>query len=113
MKKRIMIIAMLLACMILLPLSIFAEDRTQVTTVSQVQDMELGTWINLEGNILEKIGHETYLFRDDTGDMELFIRDDRWGDFDYDPDKISRVYGKIILKDGNLKVEPIRVKYLD
>ncbi len=112
MTKRF-IITLLAACLILLPLSLFAEDKMEITTVTQIPDMELGTWINLEGNILEKLRHEIYLFRDSTGEMELFIRDDRWGDFDYDPDKISRVYGKVILKDGKIKIEPKRVKYLD
>jgi len=112
MKKTTMTIIVLLACMIIIPLSL-AEIRSKVDTVANAKEMEDDVRVTLEGFIVEKVDKETYLFKDDTGEIDVEIQDDLWEDMEMDPESKVMIRGEIDKEDDSVKLEAKKLKSVE
>ena len=75
-------------------------NSTKINTVVKVKYAEDGQLIILTGHIVEKIGDQSYLFKDDTGEIKVQIDNYLWGNIEVKSDTLIRIYGE--LGNGNL-----------
>lgn len=73
----------------------FVSDSTSVQTVAAVKQMKDNSWFTLEGNIVKQIRKERYLFRDQSGEIEVEIDDEKWKGRKVDPSTKVRISGKV------------------
>ncbi|PVZ87858.1 hypothetical protein C9426_09635 [Serratia sp. S1B] len=66
-----------------------------VTTVSQVSNARIGSYITLEGNIVERQRENYFLFRDNTGSIRVEIEDRSWRNRTIDPKARVRIFGEV------------------
>ncbi len=71
------------------------KGSAPVTTVEQCRTLFDGAWVTLDGNIVQILRKERYLFRDRTGDMQVVIDDDQWHGRDVTPTTRVRIHGKV------------------
>ena len=105
----------LTACGVLMPLSLSlsARDNYQVRSVAEARGLPDGTWVTLNGYIIDRIEKDLYLFKDQTGRIELKSIPQRWPQLEYDPQRKAQVYGRLKKKDNNLyQIEVKKVMYL-
>lgn len=69
--------------------------NNKVKTVSEAQGMDDDTYIILEGFIIEQLEDDDYMFKDDTGEIEVEIDDDVWKGQSVDLDTRIRIQGEI------------------
>lgn len=93
MKKRYIFMLVLITCVTVSPMFVLA--RGKAANVAEALELEDGSKVHLEGYIVEMLRETFYLFRDDTGDIELEIADDVWGDRELMVDEKVRIHGKI------------------
>ena len=53
-------------------------DNITITTVNQVENLPDETYVTMQGNITSQVGHEKYMFKDETGTLKIEIDDDDW-----------------------------------
>jgi uncharacterized protein (TIGR00156 family) len=111
MIKQRTFLAILLASMIMLALTIALGDNYKIQSIKEASAMQEGTWVALQGNITKKIRDDYFLLIDETGEIELKIRGDQWGQYSYDATRKSEVYGKIIMENGIAKLEAKKIIY--
>ena len=63
---------------IIISASAFGEDDTTINSVAEVKTMEDGSYVNMQGYIVEKLDNESYNFQDSTGNILLLINDEDW-----------------------------------
>jgi uncharacterized protein (TIGR00156 family) len=73
----------------------FVSDSTSVQTVAAVKKMKDNSWFTLEGNIVKQIRKERYLFRDQSGEFEVEIDDEKWKGRKVDPGTKIRIAGEV------------------
>lgn len=66
-----------------------------MTTVAQAKQLGKDAWVTLQGNIVQKIGHEEYLFRDSTGDINVDIDDKYWRGQTVTPNDTVQITGEV------------------
>ncbi|MBW8017517.1 MAG: NirD/YgiW/YdeI family stress tolerance protein [Planctomycetes bacterium] len=113
MNKPGTIITVLTMGLIMLALTAIGQENYEIRSVAEAAATEDGTWVTVQGNITEKLRDNYFLLIDETGQIELKIRGDEWGQYSYDPTRKAQVYGKIITEDGVAKIEAKKVMYLD
>jgi len=113
MNKPGTIITILTMGLIMLALTAIGQENYEIRSVAEAAVTENGTWVTVQGNITEKLRDNYFLLVDETGQIELKIRGDEWGQYSYDPEKIAQVYGKIFREDGVAKIEAKKVMYID
>lgn len=82
-----------------------------VSTVKEVKNMKDDTWVVMQGKIERKIGHEEYLFTDDTGSITVEIDNDDWKGTVVTPQDKVEIIGEVdkgILSD-EIEVKKIKV----
>ena len=105
-----MILMALAAFMLAVPMVLMADADHKVITVAEARELEDDAKVVLEGFIIEDMGGEMYLFRDDIGDIHLEIDEHAWKKREMDPDQMVRVYGEIDRDDDSIKVEVKKIK---
>jgi uncharacterized protein (TIGR00156 family) len=92
----------------------FVSDSTSVQTVAAVKQMKDNSWFTMEGNIVKQIREEKYLFRDQSGEVEVEIDKDKWKGRKVDPGTKVRVSGEVE-KDflSSMDVEVKRIELID
>jgi uncharacterized protein (TIGR00156 family) len=68
---------------------------TALSTVKDVQTMQDDQWVMLEGFIDQRIDHDKYIFRDNTGTLNVEIDGKRWQGQSVSPKDKIRIEGKI------------------
>ena len=63
---------------IIISASAFGEDDTTINSIAEVKTMEDGSYVNMQGYIVEKLDNESYNFQDSTGNILLLINDEDW-----------------------------------
>src|SRR5690625_7174319 len=53
-------------------------DNGDVNKITDIQEMDDGEMIILQGYIVDRLDDDEFLFRDDTGEIEVEIDDDIW-----------------------------------
>ena len=113
MNKPGTIITVLTMGLIMLALTAIGQENYDIRSVAEAAATEDGTWVTVQGNITEKLKDNYFLLIDETGEIELKIRGDEWGQYSYDQARKAQVYGKIIREDGVPKIEAKKVMYID
>ena len=114
MKRIIAILVLVLVCAAFVSAQGFTGEKAakggftggskaEVTTVAQALKMKDDAKAVLRGNIVKQVGHEKYLFKDDTGEIVIEIDDDDWGGVTVGPQDTVELIGEVD-KDFN-KVE--------
>ncbi len=55
-----------------------SEYNQTINQVAEVKTMEDGSYVNMQGYIVEKLDDESYNFQDSTGNILLLINDEDW-----------------------------------
>lgn len=71
------------------------SQTNQPTTVQQVADARLGSYVTLSGRIVAHQGEDYYTFRDATGEMRVEIESEVWRNREVDPDTDVRLSGEV------------------
>ncbi len=66
-----------------------------VVAVKDVQALRDDTRVTLEGNIVEQVGKEKYLFKDATGEIIIEIDNDDWNGVQVTPNDTVTIYGEV------------------
>ena len=56
----------------------YCEDNHTINSVAETKTMEDGSYVNMQGYIVEKLEDESYNFQDSTGNILLIINDEDW-----------------------------------
>ncbi|CNI06499.1 protein ygiW [Yersinia massiliensis] len=73
----------------------FTGPSVSNTTVDKVKEMRDDTRVTLQGNIVERLGHDTYTFRDSTGTITVDIDSKRWQGQTITPQDKVQIEGKV------------------
>lgn len=115
MNKRY--IFMLAVVVLLAATPIYVLAKGKAANVAEAMTLEDGTKVHLEGYIVEKLRDTFYLFRDDTGEIEVEIPDDVMGDMVIAPEDKVKIHGKIERDDDAdtifIKVKKVKVENKD
>jgi len=95
-------------------MSQFVSDSTSVQTIAAVKQMKDNSWFTMEGNIVKQIREEKYLFRDQSGEVEVEIDKDKWKGRKVDPSIKVRISGEVE-KDflSAMEIEVKRIELID
>ena len=112
MKKRYIFMLVLITCIAATPMYVFAREKAK--NVAEAMNLGDDSKVHLEGYIAENLRDDFYLFRDDTGEIEVEIPSDVLGDMVINPDEKVRIHGKIDRDDDadTLFIEVKKVKSL-
>ena len=73
----------------------FTGPSASNTTVDKVKEMRDDMRVTLQGNIVERLGHDTYTFRDSTGTITVDIDSKRWQGQTITPQDKVQIEGKV------------------
>lgn len=90
----------------------FAGPSATLTTVDKVKSMSDDTWVMLQGNIEQRVGDDTYTFRDATGTLTVEIDKKRWNGQTITPKDKVQLEGKVDKEWSNLEVDVKNIKKL-
>ena len=80
--------------------AVFTSSKSEINTVAQVKYAESYQLIVLTGHVVKKIGNQSYLFKDNTGEIKVQINNSTWANINVTPNTLIRIYGE--LGNGNL-----------
>ncbi|PMO39000.1 hypothetical protein BCT11_15685 [Vibrio sp. 10N.222.52.B12] len=94
MKK--LILATTLALLSGSALSAFTGPTTSaINTVKEAQNAADDSFVLLTGNIVQALGDETYLFKDETGEIQVEIDNEDWMGQDVSPQDKVAIRGEV------------------
>ncbi len=73
----------------------FVSGAETISTVKQVMEMRDDVPVIVKGNIVQRMGDETYLFEDSTGSISVEIDDDEWRGQTITPSDSVKLYGEV------------------
>lgn len=73
----------------------FKGPGENLTTVAAAKKASDESYVTLTGNIVKQIKHEHYIFRDSTGEIEVEIDADEWGDITVVPKTTVKIVGEV------------------
>lgn len=83
------------------------KEQNKVS-VAQLKDVADDQWVTLEGKLVKHLGGENYLFRDDSGEVE--VDGDVWRGTEVGPDDLIRVRGEV---DHSWNKTEVEVEHLE
>lgn len=90
----------------------FFGPSAALTTVDKVKSMSDDTWVMLQGNIEQRVGDETYTFRDASGTLTVEIDKKRWNGQTITPKDKVQLEGKVDKDWSNVEVDVKTIKKL-
>lgn len=90
----------------------FAGPSAALTTVDKVKSLSDDTWVMLQGNIEQRVGDDTYTFRDATGTLTVEIDKKRWNGQTITPKDKVQLEGKVDKDWSNVEVDVKNIKKL-
>ena len=90
----------------------FSGPSAALTTVDKVKSLSDDTWVMLQGNIEQRIGDDTYTFRDATGTLTVEIDRKRWNGQTVTPKDKVQLEGKVDKDWSSVEVDVKTVKKL-
>ena len=90
----------------------FSGPSAALTTVDKVKSMSDDTWVMLQGNIEQRVGDETYTFRDASGTLTVEIDKKRWNGQTITPKDKVQLEGKVDKDWSNVEVDVKTIKKL-
>lgn len=88
----------------------FVGGNETVVTVKQVKEMRDDVPVIVQGNILQRMGDEKYLFEDATGSITVEIDNEDWRGQTVTPSDTVKLYGEV---DAGLFKTEIDVNYVE
>ena len=73
----------------------FAGGMDNVITVRQAREMRDDTYVVLQGNIVQRISNDKYLFEDQTGSITVEIEKKDWAGVTVTPNDTVRLFGEV------------------
>lgn len=73
----------------------FVSGAETISTIKQVMEMRDDVPVIVKGNIVQRMGDETYLFEDATGSITVEIDDDEWRGQTITPSDTVKLYGEV------------------
>ena len=80
-----------------------------LTTVEQARGMRDDAHVVLRGRIVQHLGGKHYLFRDDTGTINVEIENKRWQGQTVGPDDVVEIYGEVDKDWNELEIDVDRL----
>lgn len=71
------------------------QNADVIVSVAQVKKMRDDTPVIVQGNIIQRMGDEKYLFRDGTDSVIVEIDDEDWGGVDVRATDTVKLYGEV------------------
>ncbi|MGD9426487.1 YgiW/YdeI family stress tolerance OB fold protein [Pantoea sp. NSTU24] len=90
----------------------FKADHTSVVTVKQAEEMKDDSWVTVRGKLEKQIGHEDYLFRDQTGTMKVEIDHKHWNGQTVSPQDNVELTGELDKDFNSVELDVKQVKKL-
>lgn len=88
----------------------FSGPSASLTTVDKVKSMSDDAWVMLQGNIEQRVGDDTYTFRDATGTLTVEIDHKRWNGQTITPKDKVQLEGKVDKEWSKLEVDVKNLK---
>ncbi|MGQ8776389.1 YgiW/YdeI family stress tolerance OB fold protein [Serratia sp. NA_112.1] len=90
----------------------FSGPSAALTTVDKVKSMSDDTWVMLQGNIEQRVGDDTYTFRDASGTLTVEIDRKRWNGQTITPKDKVQLEGKVDKDWSTVEVDVKNIKKL-
>lgn len=71
------------------------SENVSITTVNQTENLPDETYVTMQGNITSQVGHEKYMFKDETGTIKVEIDDDDWHGLTVGPEDRLQIQGEV------------------
>lgn len=71
------------------------DDTSDFTTVLNAKRMGDNSYVRLKGKIVSKTGNEKYMFKDNTGTIQIEIDDDDWNGVQAGPKDLVIIEGEL------------------
>lgn len=88
----------------------FSGGNEMIVTTTQVKEMRDDTPVVLQGNIIQRVGDEKYLFKDSVDSITVEIDDDGWRGITVTPQDTIKLYGEV---DRGLWSTEVDVNYIE
>ncbi len=89
------------------------QNSDSVVSVAQVKKMRDDAPVVVQGNIVQRLGDEKYLFRDGTDSVIVEIEDEDWGGVDVRATDTVRLYGEVDSGLFKTEIEVDRIEKLE
>ncbi|CAI2465428.1 YgiW/YdeI family stress tolerance OB fold protein [Serratia plymuthica] len=90
----------------------FSGPSAALTTVDKVKSMSDDIWVMLQGNIEQRVGDDTYTFRDASGTLTVEIDKKRWNGQTITPKDKVQLEGKVDKDWSSVEVDVKNIKKL-
>ncbi len=88
----------------------FVGGSETIVTIKQVKEMRDDVPVVVQGNIVQRMGDEKYLFEDKTGSITVEIDDEDWRGQTVSPSDTVKLYGEV---DAGLFKTEIDIDYVE
>lgn len=88
----------------------FIAGPENIATVTQIMEMRDDVPVVVQGNIVQRMGDEMYLFQDGTGTIIVEIEDDNWNGQTVTPEETVKLYGEV---DRGLFKTELDINYIE
>ncbi|MDR1165089.1 MAG: YgiW/YdeI family stress tolerance OB fold protein [Deltaproteobacteria bacterium] len=87
----------------------FTGPGLSAVTVAQALKLSDDSFVILRGNIVQHLGKDRYLFRDDSGEIIIDIDNHKWNGLSVGPENAVEIQGEIDKDWGSLEVDVDRI----
>ena len=87
----------------------FTGPGPALSTVQQARDMRDDSPVTLQGHIVQHLGDDHYLFKDNTGTINVEIDNKRWQGQNVGPNDTVEIYGEVEKDWSELEIEVDRI----
>ncbi|WP_392562818.1 YgiW/YdeI family stress tolerance OB fold protein [Orbus sturtevantii] len=91
----------------------FNGGLVSATTVAQAKQLPNDSWVILKGHITKQIGKKEYLFKDDTGEVNIEIDHRRWMGQTISPDDLVEIAGEVDKDWNSFEIDVKSIKIIN
>lgn len=73
----------------------FVDKNHSITTIANAKEQREGTWVRLQGNIIERVSDDTYIFKDASGTITVDIDHKYWKGVTVAPQDLIEIQGEV------------------
>lgn len=89
------------------------QNADVIVSVAQVKKMRDDTPVIVQGNIIQRMGNEKYLFRDGTDSVVVEIDDEDWGGVDVRATDTVKLYGEVDASMFKTEIDVDRIEKIE
>lgn len=83
----------------------FVDANASLTTAAKVKDLKDNSWVKLRGNIVQRLSDDRYVFRDESGSVNVEIDNKRWNGLNVTPQDRVEIQGKVDKDWNDVEIE--------